>query len=66
MNNQPTTNLLWHMMRYTPKLYLFDSFFWILLMSLPILPGLIIRDFSTPLRLHLNSASLLGVSLLYC
>jgi ATP-binding cassette subfamily B protein len=32
-------------MCYTPKLYSIDSFFWILIMSLPVVPGLIIRAF---------------------
>ena len=36
---------LWRMMRYTPKLYLIDSIFWILIMGLPAVPGLIIREF---------------------
>lgn len=37
--------LLWRMMAYKPKLYLIDSFFWILIMGLPAVPGLIIREF---------------------
>jgi ATP-binding cassette subfamily B protein/ATP-binding cassette subfamily C protein len=41
----PTWNLLWHLMCYTPKLYSIDSFFWILIMSLPGVTGLIIRAF---------------------
>jgi ATP-binding cassette, subfamily B, bacterial len=52
VNNKSTTNkqqpiwkLLWHLICYTPKLYLLDSFFWILIMSLPGVPGLIIREF---------------------
>jgi ATP-binding cassette subfamily B protein/ATP-binding cassette subfamily C protein len=58
VNNQPTTNnqqptpkkisgwkLLWHLMCYTPKLYLIDSILWILIVGLPAVPGLIIREF---------------------
>jgi ATP-binding cassette, subfamily B, bacterial len=37
--------LLWHLIRYAPKLYAIDSLFWILIMSLPAVPGLIIREF---------------------
>lgn len=37
--------LLWQMIRYTPRLYLIDAFFWLFIMGLPILPGLIIREF---------------------
>jgi len=39
-----------------------DSIFWILIMGLPAVPGLIIRIFSTPSRANLNSASLPGPS----
>jgi len=55
--------LLWRLMRYQPKLYVIDSIFWILIMGLPAVPGLIIREFSTPSRANLNSASLPGPSL---
>lgn len=44
--------LLWRMMRYKPKLYLIDSFFWILIMGLPAVPGLIIREFFDTLTGH--------------
>lgn len=37
--------LLWRLMRYQPKLYVIDSIFWILIMGLPAVPGLIIREF---------------------
>ncbi|MDM9383941.1 ABC transporter ATP-binding protein [Chlorogloeopsis sp. ULAP01] len=37
--------LLWQLICYKPKLYLIDTFFWILIMGLPALPGLIIREF---------------------
>ncbi|MFQ4143530.1 ABC transporter ATP-binding protein [Chlorogloeopsis sp. ULAP02] len=37
--------LLWQLICYQPKLYLIDTFFWILIMGLPALPGLIIREF---------------------
>jgi len=41
----PTWKLLWQLMCYAPKLYIIDSFFWILFMSLPGITGLIIRAF---------------------
>jgi ATP-binding cassette subfamily B protein/ATP-binding cassette subfamily C protein len=41
----PGWKLLRRMMRYTPKLYLIDSIFWILIMGLPAVPGLIIHEF---------------------
>lgn len=37
--------LLWRMMCYVPRLYSVDSLLWIVSMSLPALPGLIIREF---------------------
>lgn len=37
--------LLWQLIWYKPKLYTIDSCFWILIMGLPALPGLIIREF---------------------
>jgi len=37
--------LLWRLMRYTPRLYAIDSLFWILIMGLPAVPGLMIREF---------------------
>jgi len=64
-SNQNKTGLrleiLWRLMRYQPKLYVIDSIFWILIMGLPAVPGLIIREFSTPSRANLNSASLLDL-----
>ena len=33
------------MMRYAPKLYAIDSFFGILIMGLPVVPGLVVREF---------------------
>jgi ATP-binding cassette subfamily B protein/ATP-binding cassette subfamily C protein len=44
-NHPPLWKPLWQLIRYTPKLYFFDSCFWILIMSLPGVPGLIIREF---------------------
>ncbi len=45
-NQQPNIwQLLWQMICYTPRLYVIDAFFWLFIMGLPILPGLIIRDF---------------------
>lgn len=55
----PGWQLLWHLMRYAPKLYLIDSFFWILIEGLPALPGLIIREFFNTL----TGESQLGFSL---
>ncbi|MCC5648464.1 ABC transporter ATP-binding protein/permease [Nostoc sp. XA013] len=37
--------LLWNLMCYKPKLYIIDTCFWILIMGLPAIPGLIIREF---------------------
>jgi ATP-binding cassette, subfamily B, bacterial len=37
--------LLWQLICYKPKLYLIDTCFWIFIMGLPALPGLIIREF---------------------
>jgi ATP-binding cassette subfamily B protein/ATP-binding cassette subfamily C protein len=37
--------LLWQLMKFKPKLYLVDSILWILIASLPAVPGLIIREF---------------------
>lgn len=37
--------LLWRLMRYTPRLYAIDSLFWILITGLPVVPGLMIREF---------------------
>jgi ATP-binding cassette subfamily B protein/ATP-binding cassette subfamily C protein len=37
--------LLWQMILYAPRLYLIDSFLWLLIMGLPAMPGLIIREF---------------------
>lgn len=48
MNSNQQSNiwqLLWRMIRYTPRLYLIDAFFWLFIVGLPILPGLIIREF---------------------
>lgn len=37
--------LLWNLICYQPKLYTTDSIFWVLIMGLPAIPGLIIREF---------------------
>ncbi|MDP5337963.1 MAG: ABC transporter ATP-binding protein/permease [Nodularia sp. (in: cyanobacteria)] len=37
--------LIWQLICYKPKLYIIDSIYWILIMGLPALPGLIIREF---------------------
>jgi ATP-binding cassette subfamily B protein len=37
--------LIWQLICYKPKLYLLDSIYWILIMGLPAIPGLIIREF---------------------
>mgnify|MGYP001796067378 CR=1 FL=1 len=45
-NQQPNIwQLLYRMICYTPRLYLIDAFFWLFIIGLPILPGLIIREF---------------------
>ncbi|MBD2355417.1 ABC transporter ATP-binding protein [Tolypothrix sp. FACHB-123] len=41
----PGWQLLWQLICYKPKLYLIDTCFWIFIMGLPALPGLIIREF---------------------
>jgi ATP-binding cassette, subfamily B, bacterial len=51
--------LLWHLIQYAPKLYAIDSFLWILIMSLPAVPGLIIYEFFNTL----TGSSQLGFSL---
>jgi ATP-binding cassette subfamily B protein len=38
-------SLLWQLICYKPKLYLIDTCFWILIMGLPAVPGLFIREF---------------------
>ncbi|MBD2360324.1 ABC transporter ATP-binding protein [Anabaena minutissima FACHB-250] len=43
--NLPGWQLLWRLICYKPKLYLIDTCFWIFIMGLPALPGLIIREF---------------------
>lgn len=59
--------LLWHMMCYSPKLYLIDSIFWILITGLPALPGLIIREFFNTLtgksQLNLSPVTLIALLL---
>jgi ATP-binding cassette subfamily B protein/ATP-binding cassette subfamily C protein len=40
-----TKQLLWRMIRYNFRLYLIDAFFWLFIAGLPIVPGLIIREF---------------------
>ena len=37
--------LLWRMICYSLRLYLTDAFFWLFIAGLPILPGLIVREF---------------------
>ncbi len=41
----PGWQLLWRLICYKPKLYFIDTCFWIFIMGLPALPGLIIREF---------------------
>lgn len=50
--------LLWHLMRYQPRLYIIDSLFWIFIEGLPAVPGLIIREFFNAL----TGSSQLGFS----
>lgn len=37
--------LLWQLIRYAPKLYLADTLLWMLIIGLPAIPGLLIREF---------------------
>jgi ATP-binding cassette subfamily B protein/ATP-binding cassette subfamily C protein len=41
----PGWQLLWQLICYNPQLYLIDNCFWIFIMGLPAIPGLIIREF---------------------
>jgi len=42
----PTWHLLWHLMRYAPRLFVADGVLWIVFASFfPAIPGLIIREF---------------------
>jgi ATP-binding cassette subfamily B protein/ATP-binding cassette subfamily C protein len=50
--------LLWRMIRYNPKLYLIDGFFWLFILGLPAVPGLVIREFFD----KLTGESQLGLS----
>ncbi|MBC1222484.1 ABC transporter ATP-binding protein [Nostoc sp. UCD121] len=50
--------LLWQLICYKPKLYLIDTCFWIFIMGLPALPGLIIREFFN----SLTGKALFGLS----
>ncbi len=50
--------LIWQLIRYKPKLYIIDSISWILIMGLPALPGLIIREFFN----RLTNETQLGLS----
>ncbi|MFB2738093.1 ATP-binding cassette domain-containing protein [Umezakia ovalisporum] len=50
--------LLWRLICYKPKLYIIDSIYWILIMGLPALPGLIIREFFN----SLTNKAILGLS----
>ncbi|MDB9306917.1 MULTISPECIES: ATP-binding cassette domain-containing protein [Cyanophyceae] len=50
--------LIWQLIRYKPKLYILDSIYWILIMGLPALPGLIIREFFN----RLTNETQLGLS----
>lgn len=51
--------LLWKAIKYQPRLYFTDSILWILISSLPAVPGLIIREFFNAI----SGASKLGFSL---
>ncbi len=44
-NRTSLWHLLWQLILYAPRLYLLDSFLWLLIMGLPAVPGLIIREF---------------------
>jgi ATP-binding cassette subfamily B protein len=50
--------LLWHLMRYQPRLYAADCLFWILITGLPVVPGLLLREFFDTL----TGKSALGLS----
>jgi ATP-binding cassette subfamily B protein/ATP-binding cassette subfamily C protein len=44
-NKIPGWKLLWNLICYQPRLYTIDTFFWILIMGLPAIPGLIVKEF---------------------
>lgn len=65
--NVSAWNLLWQMICYAPRLYLIDSFLWILIMGSPAVPGLIIREFFNTLtdesQLNLSPLTLIALLL---
>ncbi len=64
--NSSTWHLLWSILSYAPRLYLFDSLLWLFIMGLPLLPGLVIQEFFDTLthRSQLNFSPLTLVVLL--
>ncbi|MGF1496611.1 MAG: ABC transporter ATP-binding protein [Elainellaceae cyanobacterium] len=45
MNSVPIWHLLWRLIRYTPRLYGTDTVLWLLILGLPAVPGVLIREF---------------------
>ena len=46
MTNQTSIwHLLWHLIRYAQRLYWVDTLLWLLIMGLPAVPGILIREF---------------------
>lgn len=41
----PIYQLLWQMIRYAQKLYWLDTILWLFILGIPIVPGLLIRQF---------------------
>ncbi|MEM9807042.1 MAG: ABC transporter ATP-binding protein, partial [Cyanobacteria bacterium P01_D01_bin.56] len=41
----PIWHILWQMIRYAQRLYWVDTLLWLLILGLPIVPGVLIREF---------------------
>ncbi|MGF1519736.1 MAG: ATP-binding cassette domain-containing protein [Nodosilinea sp.] len=62
----PITHLLWQLIRYAQRLYWVDTLLWLCIAGLPILPGLLIREFFDSLtdRARLDGSPWVWVALL--
>lgn len=63
----PHWQLLWQLICYKPQLYIIDSIYWIFIMGLPALPGLIIREFFNSLthKAQLGLSPIALIALVY-
>lgn len=57
-NKVSVWHLLWRMIRYAFGLYLLDTILWMFIMGLPIVPGLIIREFFNTLTRESSNQSI--------